>query len=73
MSPFLNKGEFVARINIEDSIFKDSRFIKLTIRMGDFHKALGALVHAWIVAQKWYLTPERMIPKSEWKEQDLSN
>lgn len=57
----------MARLNIEDSLFKDPRFMNLCIRLGCQYKALGALVLAWSLAQKWYKTPEKMIPKSEWE------
>lgn len=63
----------MARINIEDSLFKDNRFLTLVITLGNFELALGAVVHAWIVAQKWYATPEKMVPLSEWKKQGLND
>lgn len=59
------------RINIEDSLFKDSRFIDLCIHHKDKQKALGILVWAFIIAQKHYLDElsDRLIPLSEWKRQ----
>lgn len=65
----------MARINIEDSIFKDGRFIDLCIALGDKQKALGALVWAFIIAQKFYLdeSSDRLIPLSEWKRQSCEN
>lgn len=61
----------MARINIEDSLFKDSRFIDLCIHFKDKQKSLGCLVWAFIVAQKHYLNEEndRLIPYDEWKTQ----
>lgn len=59
----------MARINIEDSIHTDRRFFDLIIKLKDIDKAYGILVRMWIVAQKWYLTPEKMIPADEWKKQ----
>lgn len=66
------KGWGMARINIEDSIYKDSRFIKLVLKTGDLEKALGALVRAWTIAQKWYLSPHRMIPKKVWYDSEIN-
>lgn len=59
----------MARINIEDSIYKDRRFYDLLLKMGDIDKTYGVLVRTWLVAQKWYLKPERMIPATEWAKQ----
>lgn len=65
----------MARINIEDSLFKDSRFIDLMIKIGDKDAALGKIVRAFIVAQSHYLSTDndRLIPKSEWKKQGCSD
>lgn len=65
----------MARINIDDSIYQDSRFHKLIFLLnGDTEKALGALIRAWSLAQKWFLqTPDHMIPLSEWKTQQLND
>lgn len=46
----------MARINIEDSIFKDPRFINYCIKKGDQNLALGCLVNFWIIAQKFFLS-----------------
>lgn len=63
----------MARINIEDSLFKDSRFVELTLKLGDRHRALGAVLEAFMVAQEFYLdlTTNRMIPLKEWKKRKL--
>lgn len=65
----------MARINIEDSLFKDIRFDELKIKLGSVDTALGAMVRAWSLAQKWYLKEEtsRLIPISEWKKQRISD
>lgn len=59
----------MARINIEDSLFKDPRFIDLCIHYGDKQKALGTIVWAFVLAQKHYsdISSDRLIPLSEWK------
>lgn len=62
----------MARINIEDAIFRDHRFLTLAIKLGDPDRALGALVRAWCLAQKWYTKSEdRRIPIDDWHKQLL--
>lgn len=61
----------MARINIDDSIFTDTRFLKLVVHLGSMPAALGHLCHAWIVAQRYYLTESRMIPRTAWDAQEL--
>ena len=63
----------MARINIEDSLFKEKAFEKLVIKLGGRRQALGALVELWMVAQKFYLTTvnDRMIPLNEWTREEL--
>lgn len=65
----------MARINIEDSLFKDARFINLCIFYGNRTKALGSICWAFIVAQRFYLDTEneRLIPISEWKRQECDD
>lgn len=57
----------MARINIEDSLFKDSRWFKLLIKVGCEHKALGLITNAWILAQTNWLK-YKCIPDSSWKK-----
>jgi hypothetical protein len=61
----------VARVNIEDSIYTDQRFLDLFIKLGNRYEAVGMLVTAWTLAQKWYVTPSRMIPLTVWREQRM--
>lgn len=61
----------MARINIEDSIFKDERFIKLCIALGSRQNAIGALTCLWIEAQKHYLKLGE-IPDEDWVKADLN-
>jgi hypothetical protein len=61
----------VARVNIEDSLFTDQRFVDLVLRLGDMERAIGAMVRAWVIAQKWYVTEDRTIPLSEWQKQRI--
>lgn len=61
----------MARINIEDSLYQDQRFIDLAMALGGKFQAIGALVCAWSLAQKWYIKTDKMIPISEWEKQRL--
>lgn len=69
---FLSKqknGGNLARINIEDSLFKDDRFLELIAILGNKTLALGAIVEAFILAQKHYLNEsnDRLIPIVEFQ------
>ena len=57
----------MARINIEESIHTDIKFDRLKLELGSREMAMGTLVYAWILAQKWWKSPERLIPLDEWK------
>lgn len=61
----------MARINVEDELFTDKRFINLMMKLGSIEMALGALVRCWVVAQRYYKTSDRGIPLAEWNEQEL--
>lgn len=61
----------MARINIEDSLFRDNRYLKLCSLMGSPEMALGSLVMAWIVAQDFWKRSQFGIPKLEWKKRLL--
>jgi len=61
----------MARINIEDSIFKDGRFIELCVATGGSrYTALGALAWLWIEAQEYYLK-YGFIPDHKWIQTGL--
>lgn len=63
----------MARINIEDDIHKDKRFIKLIIALdGDLDRAIGALVRAWTLGQKHWKNNKSRIPLREWKDQEIN-
>jgi hypothetical protein len=68
----LHRG-FMPRINIEDSIYKDPRFTQLVLKVQNLDQALGMLVRAWTVAQKWFLTETKRIPENEWEKNFLSH
>lgn len=65
MATFFLWGGNLARINIEESLFKDSRWMKLLIITKCEYKALGLLTAAWRLAQKHWLK-SKMIPKKAW-------
>ena len=61
----------MARINIEEKLFKDARFTELCIRFGCRFKALGALAALWMLGQEYWKKDRSLIPKPKWKEQRL--
>lgn len=63
----------MARINVEDGLFKDARFFDLVIALGSKTMALGACVEAWIVAQQFWKRTKNGIPKPEWATQKLND
>lgn len=63
----------MARINIEDSLYKDGRFMKLCLKLQSVETALGALIRVWTIAQDCYLQDDRKIPRSTWDKQDLND
>lgn len=65
----------MARINVEDSLYKDIRFVMLIGKLGSLEFALGAMVRAWSLAQEHYLneTNDRLIPLNEWQRQLIRN
>lgn len=66
-------GGTMARINIEDDLFKDHRWMELCIKVGSFETALGSLVRLWLVAQKYWKRDQARIPKAVWEEQKLNS
>lgn len=60
------------RINFEEKIYSDARFQRLLVAVGDLDTATGAVVRAWTLAQKYYLTEERMVPVAVWEEQNIN-
>lgn len=63
----------MARINIEDSLYQDVRFVELTHKCnGSLEQALGCIVRAWSVAQIYWKNGKRPIPKTEFFKRKLS-
>lgn len=61
----------MARVNVEDTLYKDIRFHDLIPKMGGTDAALGAVVRAWSVAQEFWLVNHVGIPLPVWKGQRL--
>lgn len=61
----------MARLNIEEDLFTDQRFLDLVIALGDVDRALGALVRCWRLGQKFWKYSDHGIPKKEWKTQRI--
>lgn len=63
----------MARINIEDSLFKDKRYERLLIMTGDGRIAKGALVEAFMLAQEFFQneTSDGLIPSDVWNRSDM--
>lgn len=57
------------RINIEDDLWKDDRFMALVERIGKF-RALGVVAYAWKVAQNFW-KQGKLIPPEIWKLHDF--
>lgn len=55
----------MARINIEDSLYRDSRWLKLLLKVGCEYKALGLITKAWTIAQDNWLQ-FGSVPKKAW-------
>lgn len=63
----------MARINIEDTLFSDPRFIRLCIKLGCEFKGMGAVVAAFKLAQEHFLNKsnDRLIPVEDWKRRGI--
>lgn len=66
-----NIWSYMARINIEDSLFKDLRFLELCIITGNSATALGELIYMWVAAQQHYLS-DGEIPNDKFVKLRLS-
>lgn len=65
----------MARINVEDSILTDERFLNLVIKLGSVKLALGEVVWAWRQGQRHFLSldNDRCIPFDEWTKQGCND
>lgn len=65
----------MARINVDDEIGSDPRFIKLLgLLQGDYWRALGLCVGAWRMGQKFFkdVDAKGIIPLNEWAQTDFA-
>lgn len=58
----------MARINIEDRLFRDVRWMGLITKTGCHYKALGLISSAWILAQENWIK-HGFIPKKSWPKE----
>lgn len=63
----------MARINIEDSLFKKRGWMKLLIVCQDEDRAMGAVVRAYMTAQRFWVPDRKPIPLSVWKAEGLND
>lgn len=63
----------MARINIEDRLYKDGRFTDLCIKLGSKWTALGALFEAWALAQDFVAidNPAGLMAIEVWKKRRM--
>lgn len=61
----------MARINIEEELYGDHRFRRLTRKVGNEDNALGLLVRFWRLAQKYWGDNESLVPLSEFEAEDF--
>jgi hypothetical protein len=63
----------MARINLDDDLYKDKRFQWLLIKTGHPTIAQGAIMEAFKLAQKYFDNPHTkgLIPWEEWEQQDM--
>jgi hypothetical protein len=62
----------MARVNVEDEIWNDNRFFKLSVALGGKDRAIGQLVVAWRTAQPFWKNGQRGIPIDRWESEELS-
>ncbi len=60
------------RINIEESLWSDDRYQNLTALTGNRAIAAGAIILAFVTAQKYWIPNKHPIPKKEWDRLSLS-
>lgn len=53
----------MARVNIEDTLWTDLRFMRLCVLLGDELRAIGAIVGAFRLAQKFWFPEKKPIPE----------
>ncbi len=59
------------RINIESELWSDPRFIELCIKLGSSYAGIGAVVTAWVIAQRHADAETDVVPMREWVASNL--
>lgn len=59
------------RINVEESIYSDPRFQDFCIAVGNKYLAIGYMVGAWTLAQRYWCPGRLAIPENEFKASGL--
>jgi hypothetical protein len=71
---YLNYGvDAVARINVDDKLFRDKRYERLLLITGDGRIAKGAVLEAFMLAQEYFQNSdtEGLIPFDAWESNDM--
>lgn len=63
----------LARINVEDGLWSDPRFMKLCIKTGDQFRAIGLVVLAWKLAHKFWCPSKLPIPEKDFLDAGLDS
>lgn len=61
----------MARLNIEDTLWKDFRFQELMVKVGSRHAAKGMIVELWTLAQEYWFPNKQYIPAEKITEAGL--
>lgn len=62
----------MARINIDDSIFRTNEWTQLLLILRCRERAIGALIWAYIVSQRYWYPNRNPIPHEIWKSENLN-
>lgn len=63
----------MARINIEDQLFRTQKFMRLVAALGDPDRALGRITRAYMVAQRYWFPSRSKIPETVWTNEELGS
>lgn len=64
-------GMGMARLNIEDTLWKDFRFQELMVKVGSRHAAKGMVLELWMLAQEYWFPEKKYIPAEKIAEAGL--
>ena len=63
----------MARLNIEDDLYKRGEWMHLILDLKCPDTAIGALVRVWTVAQRYWADGKKLIPIEVWKREKLND